>query len=424
MKPVPLLGSQDSNSRLRISRTQRGTPHTCHLVWSLSVLFLALPLRSLAEPLQWGFWEYTTNGATANITRYLGDHYGAAGDVTVPNSIYGCPVTSIADYAFGFCKSMTNVTIPFGVTSIGVMAFNYCANLRGISIPNSVQSIGFECFEFCSNLCTIQIPYSVTNIGERLCFICNSLTRITVDPQNAFYSDLDGVLFDKYQTLLLDYPIGNGIRTYTVPSGVASIGPYAVYGATNLANVVVLGNLTNVGIGAFCGCTSLSEFTFPRSLIAIQGGAFYSTGLTCISLPASLTSLGDAAFCRCYNLTNIYFEGNAPSVVLTAFGGDTNTTVYYLPGTTGWGSTFAGVPAVLWNPQVQTSDGEFGLNANGFGFNITGTANISIAVEACADPTTRNWTSVQACTLTNGSIYFSDSQWTNWPTRFYRIRPP
>jgi len=95
-----------------------------------------------------------------------------------------------------------------------------------------------------------------------------------------------------------------------------------------------------------------------------------------------------------------------------------------LPGTTGWTSTFDGRPTVLWNPQVQTTSASFGVRTNRFGFNITGTINIPIVVEASTNPANRNWLPLQGCILTNGSVYFSDPQWTNYHARFYRIRSP
>ena len=105
---------------------------------------------------------------------------------------------------------------------------------------------------------------------------------------------------------------------------------------------------------------------------------------------------------------------------------DNSPTVYYLPETTGW-SDFAnnvGVPTVLWNPQTQTGDGSFGVENHQFGFDITGTTNIPIVVEAATNLTGGPWMALQNCTLTNGSVYFSDPQWTNYPSRFYRIRSP
>jgi hypothetical protein len=107
-----------------------------------------------------------------------------------------------------------------------------------------------------------------------------------------------------------------------------------------------------------------------------------------------------------------------------AFANDNNATVYYVLGTTGWDVTFAGRPSVLWNLLIQANGPSFGVCTNRFGFNITGTTNIPIVVEACTNLASASWTSLQTCTLTNGSIYFSDAGWTNYPSRFYRVRSP
>ena len=85
---------------------------------------------------------------------------------------------------------------------------------------------------------------------------------------------------------------------------------------------------------------------------------------------------------------------------------------------------FGGRAAVLWNPSIQTTNASFGVRTNQFGFTITGTANIPIVVEASASLASASWTPLQTCTLTNGSIYFNDPQWTNYPARFYRVRSP
>jgi len=128
-------------------------------------------------------------------------------------------------------------------------------------------------------------------------------------------------------------------------------------------------------------------------------------------------------------LTAIYFQGNAPSDASSVFWFSGEPTVYYLPETTGWGSTFDGVPTILWNPHMQTGDGVFGVQTNGFGFNITGSSNLVIVVEACTDLANPIWSVMGTNTLnifigTNGTSYFSDPQWTNYPGRFYRLRWP
>ena len=147
-----------------------------------------------------------------------------------------------------------------------------------------------------------------------------------------------------------------------------------------------------------------------------------------MTIPNGVTSLGGYAFWDCYGLTSAYFKGNTPSIGSSVFDLDPNATVYYLPGTTNWGTTFGGRPTVLWNPQAQR-DASFGIRTNRFGFNITGSSNLVIVVEACTDLVNPTWSPVGTNTLntfigTNGSSYFSDSAWTNYPGRFYRLRTP
>ena len=136
----------------------------------------------------------------------------------------------------------------------------------------------------------------------------------------------------------------------------------------------------------------------------------------------------EGAFGYCTNLTGVYFKGNAPGIsgpgFFDVFTGALKATVYFLPGTTGWGATFAYRPARLWNPLIQTSGPGFGIAPGGFGFNITGTPNIPIVVEASTALANAAWIPLQSLNLTNGTFHFSDSHWTNYPARSYRIRSP
>jgi hypothetical protein len=185
-------------------------------------------------------------------------------------------------------------------------------------------------------------------------------------------------LFNKTQTILVQCP-GGIAGNYGVPEGTSSI-----------------------GLGAFEYCTSLRSVVIPASVISVDDGAFFG----------------------CSILTAVYFSGSAPSPGSNVFFDANQATVYYLPGTAGWGSTFGGRPTALWNPQVRTGDTRFGVRQNRFGFNVTGTPGIPLVVETCTDLAAQSWVPLQSCTLTNGLIYFSDPQWTNYPERFYRLRSP
>jgi hypothetical protein len=105
------------------------------------------------------------------------------------------------------------------------------------------------------------------------------------------------------------------------------------------------------------------------------------------------------------------------------FLGADHATVYYLAGTTGWGSTFGGLPAVLWTPPPPVSLSAAGIVAQQFGFTISGGSNVTVVVEA-ATSLLPVWLPVGTNLLTNGSSSFSDVEWTNHPARFYRLRSP
>jgi hypothetical protein len=130
----------------------------------------------------------------------------------------------------------------------------------------------------------------------------------------------------------------------------------------------------------------------------------------------------------CRRLTSIYFRGNASSADYDQFI-DADATVYYLPGITGWEAFSAKewmiltAPWYLPNPTILNFEPNFGVQTNRFGFTISWATNTSVVVEACS-MTNPTWVPLQTNTLTGGSCYFSDPQWTNYPVRCYRLRSP
>jgi hypothetical protein len=298
---------------------------------------------------------------TTNATITITTYTGSGGFVVIPNTIDGLPVASVGYSAIAWCTNLTSMTIPDSVTSIGSEAFWGCATLASITIPNSVTNIGVGAFVNCA-----------------------SMKAISVDKRNHAYSSVDGVLFNNNQTTLVEYP-GGLTGSYTISNSVSSVGD-----------------------SAFMWCTNLTSATIPDSV----------------------THIGNEAFGACLSLSNVYFQGNAPSFGLDVFGGPKPmwdpATIFYLPGTTGWDSVSAItlVPVVLWTPQVLASDSSFGVRTNQFGFNINWASGMSVAVDACTDLANPTWSPIITNTLTSGTAYFGDPEWSKYPTRFYRLRWP
>jgi hypothetical protein len=72
---------------------------------------------------------------------------------------------------------------------------------------------------------------------------------------------------------------------------------------------------------------------------------------------------------------------------------------------------------------VQTADGLFGFREGRFGFNITGSVDVPVQVEASSG-LGGAWAALFTGTLTNGVAYFSDPEAAQFPNRFYRVTGP
>lgn len=134
-----------------------------------------------------------------------------------------------------------------------------------------------------------------------------------------------------------------------IPDSVTSIGNLAFASCDNLESVSLGNGVTSIGAAAFYHCIRLYSVTVPNSVTRIGGKAFWDClKLTKITIGNSVTDIGDGTLHCCLRLIGVYFEGNAPNLGEDVFQGADNTTVFYLPETKGWGSSFGGRPTAQW----------------------------------------------------------------------------
>ena len=322
-------------------------------------------VTSLGESAFSGCGSLTSVIIPAGVTSIGGRAFSLCGkltSVTIPEG-----VTSIGEATFYECGKLTSIEIPAGVTSIGVAAFSDCSGLTKVTIPESVTSIGLSAFSGCDGLTSIEIPQSITEIGELAFSHCKRLRSIQVDSKNENYTSIDGVLFSKDGTRLLQYPDGKDGTTCTILASVVSIDLWAFYGCGNLRDIlvddkntsytsvdgilfskdgtqllrypvakadatyVIPEGVVSIGESAFLGCKNLTKVTMPESVTSIEDLAFYNcVNLSSVTIPASVASIGTGLFEGCDKLKDVYYSGSesewepmAPAV------SDDSVTIHY-----------------------------------------------------------------------------------------------
>ena len=300
---------------------------------------------------------------TAEVTKKSG---GYEGDIIIPDTVVlndaTYRVTSIGKWAFTFCKSLTDITIPDGVKIIGDYAFNHCQSLTSVTIPESVKIIGNCAFFCCESLPAITIPDSVKIMGESAfenCFSLKTITyigiaaqwnnwqrgshwnyntpsKIVVEPMakliNGIYYRLNkGKLTAKVIKLgssERDIEIPKAVEFNGVSYCVTSIGEYAFFRCDSLTSVTIPDSVTNIEDYAFDGCISLTSITIPNGVTNIGNCAFRGCYKpTTIIIPESVTSIGVWAFWYCNSLTSITFQGTIAQWKKIEFGGGWNDKV-------------------------------------------------------------------------------------------------
>ena len=173
---------------------------------------------SVADWCQIDFSDMSSNPLSNGANFYINNQLVT--DLVIPDE-----VTTIKNYAFSGCTSLTSVTIPNSVTSIGYGAFYGCSALTSVTIPNSVTSIEEGAFSGCTSLGSVTIPNSVTSIGEQAFNECSALTSVTI------------------------------------PNSVTSIGSSAFSGCSALTSITIGNKVQNIYSNTFSDCSQLDTIT-------------------------------------------------------------------------------------------------------------------------------------------------------------------
>ena len=319
---------------------------------------------------------------TLEITKYAGN----SATCVIPGEIDGKKVTEIGDSAFKGCTELTSITIPDGVTGIGNKAFSDCTSLETVTIPASVTYVRDSAFYGCTSLKSVTIPESVTYIGGYAfaeCYSlkyadipanvsgiglspfcnCRSLENINIDEANKWYTTVDGVLYDKDKTELINYPAGKKDSSYVIPEGIRTIREKAFYGCLNLCELTIPDSVTEIESGAF-ECSSLisdeygtikyvdgwvvgsghtanvvlkdgtrgiafeafscdeiiEKVTMPDTVKYINAYAFENcTNLSEVLLSSSLENIESGVFFNCMKLADIVIPDSVISITSDAF---------------------------------------------------------------------------------------------------------
>ena len=285
-------------------------------------IIASVPVTVSAMSLDDFKFELNADGTSYTV---FGNNRYMRGEILIPDTYKGLPVTDIGDYAFYGYTDTTSIVISNSIINIGECAFSECCFAESIVIGDNVKNIGNEAFAWCSSATTIVMGNSIESLGDKVflgCqdlqgislpaslkkiglspfYCCYSFDSIEIPAENKYFSSVDGVLYDKKHTKVLQYPIAKPETTYTVLDGVTTITENAFLCAQYVEEIILPDSVTKIGDCAFSNCENLTYITIPNSLKSLGEAAFEDCEkLKSISLPDDCT-LSDFAFCGCSSL--------------------------------------------------------------------------------------------------------------------------
>lgn len=201
----------------------------------------------------------------------------------------GEKVEFIGDVAFSNCTSLWTVNFPAGLKYVGAAAFNNTVlhSDDGFTFPEGMLFIGGEGFRSAFKENAVNIPASLAVIEDGA-FANMFVTAFNVDEANPSYTSVDGVLYNKDVTTLINYPADKQDAKYEIPETVTSILEEAIEVTNTLESIVIPASVTSIGEGSIFwnyGLKSIDVDEANSNFKSVDGVLFSKDGKKLLSYP-------------------------------------------------------------------------------------------------------------------------------------------
>ena len=240
-----------------------------------------------------------------------------SGDVVIPSTYRGYPVTAIRASGFEWCSKITSIYIPKGVKRIEADAISVCFNLQWIFISETVETIGANAIGPCDNL-TITVsgasPYFCTYDGALYTKDLTEIIRAPLEITSLNMREATSLQLPSTLEVIRSHAFTScELRTIEIPQGVKSIG-YDAFGSSHATSLYISDTVETIENDAFYMCQYLQTIRFGNHLKTIGDSAFlFCHSLTNIDIPDSVTKMGEEVFRGCAILTRINLHFKEPS---------------------------------------------------------------------------------------------------------------
>ncbi|MBE6757878.1 MAG: hypothetical protein E7552_04940 [Ruminococcaceae bacterium] len=264
------------------------------------------PVTAIGEGAFWNSDVVVSITIPASVTT-IGDGAFSSCDALVEVN-YPENITDWGEWVFSNCTSLPSFVLPDGVQAVTAYMFNGCSALTEVILPDSVVQIDEAAFMNCESLAEIAIPDGVTEIGDNAFYGCHSLTAVAVPDKVIHIGTQTFAYCDNLASLTVS---ADNATYHSEENCIIHTADKTLVAGCYTAIIPADGSVTVIGDGAFDSCLNLTSVTIPESVTRIGEMAFFQCGITELTISASVTEIGRGAFACCYELSRITVaEGN------------------------------------------------------------------------------------------------------------------